>query len=46
VGLDPPGRVSFAYDAGAFGSSRSGHVEMRLRTQHAARIIELLTSVR
>jgi len=43
VSLDGPGRVRFAYEAQAFGPSRSGHVEVRLRTQHAARIAELLT---
>jgi hypothetical protein len=44
VSLYPPDRVCFAYNAEAFGPSRSGQVEVRLRTPHAARIVELLTS--
>jgi hypothetical protein len=36
VSYDPPDRVRFAYDAAAFGPSRSGQVEVRLRTPQAA----------
>jgi hypothetical protein len=43
VTVDRPGRVCFGYDAAAFNTSRSGRVELRLRTAHAARVAELLT---
>jgi hypothetical protein len=35
-------RVCFAYDLGTFNHDRSGQVEVRFRTRHAARIVELL----
>jgi hypothetical protein len=40
---DRPGQVTFGYDAGATNPSRSGQVEVRLRTEQAARVIDLLT---
>jgi hypothetical protein len=43
VTVDRPGQVCFGYDAAAFNDSRSGRVELRLRTAHAARVAELLT---
>jgi hypothetical protein len=44
VAVERPGRVCFAYDAAAFDASRSGRVELRLRTAQAARVAELLTA--
>ena len=44
VSYDPPDRVRFAYDAAAFGPSRSGQVEVRLRTPQAAHIADLLAA--
>jgi hypothetical protein len=46
VSYDPPDRVRFAYDAAAFGPSRSGQVEVRLRTPQAAHIADLLAAAR
>jgi hypothetical protein len=46
VAVDRPGRVCFAYDAGAFDGSRSGRVELRLRTSQASRVAELLNAAR
>lgn len=43
VGLDEPDRVRFGYDAGKFSDSRSGTVEIRLRTARAGHILELLS---
>ena len=40
---DRPGQVTFGYDAGNTNPSRSGQVEVRLRTEQAARVVELLT---
>ncbi|MGH3248360.1 MAG: hypothetical protein ACRDOI_19460 [Trebonia sp.] len=42
VTADRPGRICFAYDAGAGDPSRSGKVEVRLRTARAASVAELL----
>jgi hypothetical protein len=44
VSYDPPDRVRFAYDAAAFGPSRSGQVEVRLRAPQAAHIADLLAA--
>jgi hypothetical protein len=46
VSLDPPDRVCLGYDAAAFGPSRSGQVEVRLRTPQAAHIVDVLTAPR
>ncbi|WP_035928362.1 hypothetical protein [Pseudofrankia saprophytica] len=43
IGVEPPDRVRFAYDAGKFNPTRSGTVEVRLRTPRAAHVAELLT---
>jgi len=43
VAVDKPGRVCFAYDAAAFSTERSGRVEVRLCTEQAARVVELLS---
>lgn len=37
-------RVRVAYDAAAFANSRSGEVEIRIRTHRAAEIVALLTA--
>jgi hypothetical protein len=44
VAVDRPDCVRFAYDAAAFDASRSGRVELRLRTAQAARVAELLAT--
>jgi hypothetical protein len=44
TGTDRPGRIWFAYDAGATDPNRAGRVEVRLRTAQATRILQLLTS--
>jgi hypothetical protein len=38
--------LRFAYDAAAFGPSRSGQVEVRLRTSQAAHIVGVLAAAR
>ncbi|MDQ7911018.1 hypothetical protein RB614_41675 [Phytohabitans sp. ZYX-F-186] len=43
IRADRPDRVCFAYDAGTTNPSRSGRVEVRLRTPQAARTAQLLT---
>ncbi|ONH27170.1 hypothetical protein [Pseudofrankia asymbiotica] len=43
IGVEPPDRVRFAYDAGKFNPARSGTVEVRLRTPRAADVAGLLT---
>ncbi|MDT3440290.1 MULTISPECIES: hypothetical protein [unclassified Pseudofrankia] len=43
IGVEPPDRVRFAYDAGKFNPTRSGTVEVRLRTPRATHVAELLT---
>ncbi|MBL7491136.1 hypothetical protein I6A60_27410 [Frankia sp. AgB1.9] len=40
---EAPDRVRFGYDAGRFSSTRSGTVEVSLRTPQATRVAELLT---
>jgi hypothetical protein len=42
VAAERPDRIRFAYDAGAANPSRSGTVEVRLRTARAAHVAELL----
>jgi hypothetical protein len=42
VTVDRPGRVCFGCDADATDPARSGRVEVRLRTQQASRVAELL----
>jgi hypothetical protein len=42
VGLDAPDRIHFRYDAATFSQSRSGTVEIRLRTERAGHLVELL----
>jgi hypothetical protein len=42
VRAERPDRVCFAYDAGATNPSRSGRVEVRLRTTQAERVAQLL----
>ena len=42
VVAETPDRVCIAYDAGAFDDTRSGQVEVRLRTPQAPRIAALL----
>ncbi|MBL7499051.1 hypothetical protein I6A84_21195 [Frankia sp. CNm7] len=44
VVVDRPGRVCFAYDAGTTNPSRSGRVEVRLRTAQAGRVAQLLAA--
>jgi hypothetical protein len=39
--VDKPGRVCLAYDAERFRDDRSGRVEIRLRTAHAPRVVDL-----
>lgn len=46
VVVDRPDRVCFAYEAGTTNSSRSGRVEVRLRTAQAGRVAQLLTACR
>jgi len=42
VRLDGPDRICFAYDAGEFSTERSGMIEVRLRTDQAAQVAEIL----
>lgn len=42
VAAERPHRICFAYDAGAGNPSRSGRVEVRLRTAQATHVAELL----
>jgi hypothetical protein len=42
VGADRPDRICFSYDAGAGNPSRSGRVEVKLRTPRAAHAADLL----
>jgi hypothetical protein len=41
VTAEVPDRILFAYDAGAFSSSRSGTVEVRFRAPRAGQIAAL-----
>ncbi|BCB77331.1 hypothetical protein GCM10022251_64760 [Phytohabitans flavus] len=43
VRAERPGRVRFTYDAGATNTAASGHVDVRLRTPQAERIVQLLS---
>ena len=42
VGIEPPDRVVFTVDVGAFSPDRSGTMEIRLRTARAAEVVALL----
>jgi hypothetical protein len=44
VSLEPKDRICFTYQAGYFRRDRSGTVQVRLRTRHAARIAEILAA--
>jgi hypothetical protein len=46
VVADRPDRIRFSYDAGATNPSRSGRVEVRLRSAQAEWIAHLLTTMR
>jgi hypothetical protein len=41
---EAPNRIRFTYDAGVTNTSISGNVDVWLRTEHAARIAELLAT--
>jgi hypothetical protein len=43
VAAEQPDHIRFGYDASATNPARSGRVEVRLRTERAAEIAELLT---
>lgn len=44
VSVEPPGQLLIAYGAAAFSASRSGRVELRIRTSRAADLAELFGS--
>jgi len=44
VTVGSPGRVCFGYDAGRYRPDHSGTVEVRLRTDRAAELVELIRS--